>query len=222
MPPQKKVETPSRKAFLRCRTVRGSSANYSNFSAVVPSRFRIKKKQRNGRANRALAYGGPAWRLFNTLAGKQPCFYSLKYHNLFLDKKHAAMQLIYDRKTLEIWKEAIRKHIKPPYFFCLEVGKEGQIHTHVVAAIDAGLPGIKRGYNTRTIKIIKSTPKDRQRVISYMYKTPVPIWTDDDDKNAVKLPDWQQRLSDYFIALASIRKTDPNKRVPQLSGYVFR
>lgn len=199
----------------------GSKRNYSNSDLVIPSRFRIKKKQRNGRANRALAYDAPAWQLFKMLRLKRPCFYSLKHHNLFLDEKHAAKHLIYDRKTLQVWKRAIRKHIKPPYFFCLEVGKEGQIHAHVVAAIDAGLPRIKRGYNTRTIKIIKNTAADRHRVISYMYKTPVPIWTDDDDNGAEHLSDWQERLDDYFDAIEKVQEEGRHKGVPQLSDYVF-
>jgi hypothetical protein len=152
---------------------------------------------------------------------KRPCFYSLKYHNLFLDKKHAEKHLIYDRKTLEIWKKAIRKYIKLPYFFCLEVGKEGQIHAHVVAAIDAGLLKYRRGYDTRTVKIIKDTHADRRRVISYMYKTPVPIWTDDDDTDAVHLSDWQERLDNYFDALERMQREGKHKGVPQLSDYVF-
>jgi hypothetical protein len=145
----------------------------------------------------------------------------LKYHNLFLDKRHAAKHLIYDRKTLEVWKKAIRKHIKPPYFFCLEVGKDGQIHAHVVAAIDAGLLKYERGYNTRTVKIIKDTAADRHRVISYMYKTPVPIFEDCDDMKSPKLLDFQQRLDDYFNALRDIEVEGVSKDVPKLKDYVF-
>jgi hypothetical protein len=200
----------------------GSSSNYSNFVVTIPSRFRIKKKQRNGRANRALLYGGPAWQLFKMLRLKQPCFYSLKYHNLHLDKRHAAKHLIYDRKTLEVWKKAIRKHIKPPYFFCLEVGKDGQIHAHVVAAIDAGFLSYVKGYNTRTIKVIKDTDADRHRVISYMYKTPVPIFEDCDDMKSPELLDFQQRLDDYFNALGDIQVEGVSKDVPKLKDYVFK
>jgi hypothetical protein len=202
-------------------TVLSASRNYNSSGFVLPSRFRIKKKQRNGRANRALASYAPAWQLFKLLRQKRPCLYSLKYHNLFLDKRHAAKHLIYDRKTLGIWKRAIRKHIKPPYFFCLEVGQEGQIHAHVVAAIDAGLLKYVRDYNTRTVKIIKDTDADRRRVISYMYKTPVPIWTNDDDTDAVHISDWQERLDNYFDAIERIQEKGRYKDVPQLSDYVF-
>ncbi len=201
----------------------GSKRDYSNSVVTIPSRFRIKKKQRNGRANRALGYDAPAWQLFKMLRLKRPCLYSLKYHNLFLDKRHAAKHLIYDRKTLEVWKKAIRKYIKPPYFFCLEVGKEGQIHAHVVAAIDAGLLKYARGYNTRTVRIIKDTGADRHRVISYMYKAPVPIWVDDDakDEDLIHLCDWRERLDDYFDALERIQVEGRYKDIPQLSDYVF-
>jgi hypothetical protein len=202
-------------------TVLIANRNYNSSGFVLPSRFTIKKKQRNGRANRALAYGAPAWRLFKMLGLERPCFYSLKYHNLHLDIKDAAKHLIYDRKTVGIWKTAIRKHIKPPYFFCLEVGIEGQLHAHVVAAIDAGLPEYRKGYNTRTVKIIKDTHDDRHRVISYMYKTPVPLTIDFDDPNAQKLRDWQKRLDDYFDALQKIQTEGQHKDVPQLSDYVF-
>jgi hypothetical protein len=204
-------------------TVLIANRNYNSSGFVLPARFRVTKKKRNGRANRAFFYSGdvPASWLFRLLSQKQPCLYSLKYHNLFLDKRHAAKHLIYDRKTIEIWKRAIRKHIKPPYFFCLEVGIEGQLHAHVVAAIDAGLLGYRRGYDTRTVKIIKNIHADRHRVISYMYKTPVPLTVDFDDPNAKKLCDWQDRLDDYFDALQKIQAEGQHKDVPQLSDYVF-
>jgi hypothetical protein len=198
-----------------------SSKDYSNSSGAIPSRFRIKRKQRNGRANRALRYDGPAWRLFKMLESGQACLFSLQYHNLFLDKKHAAKHLIYDRATIKIWKDAIRREIRPPYFFCLEVGKEGKIHVHVIAARDAGFLEYKKGYETRTIKVIKETDADRHRVISYLQKSPVPIFGDCDDIQSAKLPDFQERLDDYFNALKRAQR-EGFREVPQLSGYVFR
>ncbi len=199
----------------------GSNRDHSNSGGVIPSRFRIKKKKRNGLANRALRYDGPAWRLFKMLESKQPCFYSLQHDHLCLDKKHTAKHLIYDRATLKVWKEAIRKKIKPPYFFCLEVGKEGKIHAHVIAVKDAGFLKYKKSYEkTRTIRIIKDTDIDRHRVISYMYKTPVPIFESCDDIQSSKLPDFQERLDDYFNALRRAKR-EGFRDVPQLSGYVF-
>jgi hypothetical protein len=200
--------------------VQGSNRDYSNSGSAIPSRFRIKRKQRNGRANRALAYDGPAQRLFKMLESEQACLFSLQYHHLFLDKKHAAKHLIYDRATLEVWKDAIQKRIKPPYFFCLEVGREGKIHAHVIAAKDAGFLEYKKGYETRTIKVIKETDADRHRVISYLQKSPVPIFVDCDDIQSAKLPDFQERLYDYFDALKRAKRAG-YRDVPQLSGYVF-
>ncbi len=198
-----------------------SNRDYNNSSVVIPSRFRIKRRQRNGRANRALGYDGPAWRLFKMLESKQPCFYSLQHDHLFLDKKHTAKHLIYDRATLKVWKDAIRKRIKPPYFFCFEVGKEGKLHVHIVAGIDAGFKEYKKSYEkTRTIRIIKDTDTDRHRVISYLHKTPVPIFESCDDIQSSKLPDSQERLGDYFNALRRAKK-EGFRDVPQLSGYVF-
>ncbi len=199
----------------------GSNRDYSNSSGVIPSRFRIKRKQRNGRANQALRVDGSAWRLFKMLESGQACLFSLQYHNLFLDKKHAAKHLIYDRATIKIWKDAIRREIRPPYFFCLEVGKEGKIHVHVIAARDAGFLEYKKGYETRTIRVIKDTDADRHRVISYLQKSPVPIFEDCDDVQSAKLPDFQKRLDEYFNALKRAKR-EWFREVPQLSGYVFR
>ncbi len=198
-----------------------SSKDYSNSSGAIPSRFRIKRKQRNGRANRALRYDGPAWRLFKMLESKQPCFYSLHHDHLFLDKKHAAKHLIYDRAIVGIWDGAVRREIRPPYFYRLEVGKEGKIHVHVIAAKDAGFLKYKKSYEkTRTIRIIKDTDADRHRVISYLQKSPVPIFEDCDDIQSAKLPDFQERLDDYFNALKRAKR-EGFRDVAQLAGYVF-
>jgi hypothetical protein len=201
--------------------VQGSNRDYSNSSGAIPSRFRIKRKQRNGRANQALAYDGSARRLFKMLESKHPCFYSLHHHHLFLDKKHTAKHLIYDRATIEIWKDASRERIKPPYFFRLEVGKEGKIHLHVIAAKNAGFLEYKKDYETRTIRLIKDTDADRHRVISYLQKSPVPIFGDCDDIQSPKLADSQERLDDYFNALKRAKR-EGYRDVPQLSGYVFK
>ncbi len=201
--------------------MQGSNGDYSNSSGAIPSRFRIKKKKRNGLANRALRYDGPAWRLFKMLESKQTCFCSLHHHHLFLDKKHTAKHLIYDRATIEIWKDASRERIKPPYYYCLEVGKEGKIHLHVIAAKDAGFLKYKKDYETRTIRVIKDTDADRHRVISYLQKSPVPIFEDCDDIQSSKLADFQERLDDYFNALKRAKR-EGYRDVPQLSGYVFK
>lgn len=192
-----------------------SNTHYSNSSYVIPSRFRIRKKQRNSRANRAL-YGesAPAFRLYRRL--RRPCFYSLHWHNLGLTAQDADKKLIYNKATIEKWKAAIAVFIKSPYFFCIEVGREGEIHAHVVADIDAGLLKYQRRYDTRTVKIIKDTALDRFRVVRYMYKSPVPIWTDDDDAKAELLPDWEERLETYYRALKRGKGL-----IPLLSGYVF-
>jgi hypothetical protein len=79
----------------------------------------------------------------------------------------------------------------------------------------------EKGYNTRTVKIIKDTDADRHRVISYMYKTPVPIFEDCDDMKSPKLLDFQQRLDDYFNALRDIQVEGVSKDVPKLSDYVL-
>ncbi len=201
--------------------MQGSNRDYSNSGGAIPSRFRIKRKQRNGRANQALAYDGPAWRLFKMLELGQACLYSLQYHHLCLDKKHAVKHLIYDRATIGVWKDAIRKRIRPPYFFCLEVGKEGKIHVHIIAAKNAGFLKYKKDYETRTIRVIKDTDIDRHRVISYLQKSPVSIFEDCDDIQSPKLADFQERLDDYFNALKRAKR-EGFRDVPQLSGYVFR
>jgi hypothetical protein len=201
--------------------VQGSSKDYSNSGGAIPSRFRIKRKQRNGLANRALAYDGPARRLFEMLESKQACLFSLQHHHLFLDKKHTAKHLIYDRANIEIWKDAPREMIKPPYYYRLEVGKEGKIHLHVIAAKDAGFLKYKKDYETRTIRVIKDTDDDRHRVISYLQKSPVPIFEDCDDVQSPKLPDFQERLDDYFNALKRAKR-EGYKDIPQLAGYIFR
>ncbi len=200
--------------------MQGSNRDYSNSGGAIPSRFRIKRKQRNGRANRALRYDGPAWRLFKMLESGQACLFSLHHRHLCLDKKHAAKHLIYDRATVGIWDGAVRREIRPPYFYRLEVGKEGKIHVHVIAAKDAGFLEYRKDYETRTIRVIKDTDADRHRVISYLQKSPVPIFEDCDDIQSAKLPDFQERLDDYFNALKRAQR-EGFRDVPQLSGYVF-
>ncbi len=92
---------------------------------------------------------------------------------------------------------------------------------HVIAAKNAGFLEYKKDYETRTIRLIKDTDADRHRVISYLQKSPVPIFGDCDDIQSPKLADSQERLDDYFNALKRAKR-EGYRDVPQLSGYVFK
>ncbi len=92
---------------------------------------------------------------------------------------------------------------------------------HIIAAKNAGFLKYKKDYETRTIRVIKDTDIDRHRVISYLQKSPVPIFEDCDDVQSSKLPDFQERLDDYFNALKRAKR-EGYKDIPQLAGYIFR
>ncbi len=185
-----------------------------------PSWFVTTRKDRNALAKEALRCNGPAWQLFKML-GAKPCLYTLKWHNLFLSSSDADKRLIHNPKTIAKWKKAVDKYIKPPYFWCLEVGIEGEIHAHLIAGYRAGFfPTIRRNENTRTIKVIGGSDTDRQNVVSYLHKTPVPLTKDHDDIKAPLLVDWEDRLLNYAQALLEMRR-EGKSRVPQIRGYVW-
>ncbi len=203
-----------------------SNPNYTKIVQTFPNKtdarslFHVTKRERDKLAETALASGGPAWQLFKML-GSLPCHYILHWDTLFLNKADADKRLILDLATIAKWKRAIRKHIRGPYYFCLEVGRKGKskglIHAHVIAGCSAGFLKYKRGYNTNVVKYIKNTDGDRKRLLSYLLKQSVGLTGDCDDLDAPFLPDASHRLSIYREAVKELGKDN----LPELRGFVL-
>jgi hypothetical protein len=199
---------PSSKAFLCGGTVIGSKEDYSVSKLWIPSRFVDSNQTRTGRARRALQQGGPGTRLFEELSYPfAPYLYSLHHHHLGLDATFARSELIYDHAAIEVWLGVIRQHIEPPYMYKFEVGKGsfltklGDLHVHLIADEDAGLPHISR--SGEIIKPIREGTAEK--LLRYMYKIPVPL------KGFA--------LIEYHTGL--IRASKKGKKLPPVSGFVW-
>ncbi len=190
----------------------------STYKTDAKSLFSVTKDERDELARAAFEDGDrPAERLFKLL-GSMPCLYTLRWPYLGLSRSEAGdKSLIYDPATIDRIKAEIRRQIKPPYAYCIEVGEEGLIHAQVVAGYDAGLPGVTRNYKTVVIEVIKNTQGDRFRVIRYIFKASVRLTVDKNDPNAELLPDANERLNGYFQAVKELGK----RNLPELRGFVF-
>ncbi len=185
------------------------SYNQFNGSTIhIPSRFRDSNQTRTSRARRALKPGRHGAKLFEELSYPfEPCLYSLHHTHLGLGADFARSELIYDHPAIEVWLMAIGQKIEAPYMYKFEVGKGsspmtlGDLHVHLIAEEDAGLLHI-----SRSGKIIKPIQKGtEEKVLRYMYKTPVPL-----KGNA---------LIEHHIGL--IRATKQGKSIPKVSGFVW-
>jgi hypothetical protein len=175
-----------------------SSRNYTVSKSGIPSRFKNSRKQKQGRANRAFRRGGPAYKLAKS--HKQTCLYTLHYHHLGLPKAFARASMIYDRHALKIWRDVLKKHFKKPYFYRFEVGRDGRLHVHVLADIDAGLLWLPRSG-----KVVKPIQKGTLiKVLIYLSKPPVPLSG--------------QALKEYEEGCEEALRI--NKSLPRVSGYV--
>lgn len=192
----------------------------STYKTDARSLFHVTKKERDELAEALLADSGPAWQLLKML-GPLPCHYALHWNTLFLNKADADKRLILDPGTIDKWRRAIEKHIKGPYYFCLEVGRKGPskglIHAHVVAGCSAGLPRYARSYTAKVAKYIKNTDDDKKRLFSYLFKPSVGITEDCDDLDAPFLPDARLRVNIFREAVKELGEGN----LPELRGFVL-
>lgn len=61
-----------------------------------------------------------------------PMAYSLKCHHLGLDKSLTRPECLYDKASVQAWKDAIDLWIPKPYLYDLETGKENKLHVHII------------------------------------------------------------------------------------------
>lgn len=190
------------------------------YKTNAKSLFTVTMDERDELARAAFEDGDrPAERLFRLL-GWGACLYTLRWPYLGLSRNEAGdKSLTYDPPTIDRIKAEIRRRIKPPYAFCIEVGEEGLIHAQVIAGYSAGLPGVTRDFKTKVVKRLKNTHGDRFKVIRYvLFKGSVRLTIDKNDPNAQLLPDANERLSNYFDAVKKLGKDN----LPELRGFVFR
>lgn len=191
-----------------------------DYKTDAKSLFSVTVDERRELATAAFEDGDrPAERLFRLL-GWGVCLYTLRWAYLGLSCSEAADKgLIYDPLTIDRIKAEIRRRIKPPYAYGIEVGEEGLIHAQVVAGYSAGLPGVTRDFKTNVVKRVKNTEKDWHRTLGYvLFKGSVRLTIDKDDPNAELLPDAKERLDSYFQAVKELGK----ENLPELRGFVFR
>lgn len=71
--------------------------------------------------------------------------YNLHAEHLDLPPECAEAARLCCRRNIRRWLQAIRAKLKGPLYWCLEVGENGRVHVHVLAAGDAGLLHLPRG-----------------------------------------------------------------------------
>ena len=164
---------------------------------LLPSRFINSSQRRTGRARRALRNGdGPAARLYASVTALY--LYSLHAEHLALPQMLTAPKMIYVHDAVRSWREAVRHHLRPPYYYRLEVGREHRLHVHVLANRDAGLLHLPR--DRELIKPVY----DLEGMLKYLAKPPVPLS--------------DEALVEYQNAVK--RASESGRRLPNLSGFV--
>jgi hypothetical protein len=198
----------------------GSAKYHTRSIRASKSRFLDSAKKKNGKFNKAIKAGNPAYRLFKELSYPfEPCHYSLHHHHLKIDKKMAASKYLYDHLVIKAWKIRIRQFIEPPYFFKFEVGDEdengnlGNLHVHLITDVDAGLLWIPRSAKSRIIKPI-TDPADFRRRLIYLYKPAA-------RKSEKAKTEYFEALSRILEENTRLPKSKQRKQPPQISGYVW-
>ncbi|MDQ3398602.1 MAG: hypothetical protein M3511_12695 [Deinococcota bacterium] len=90
------------------------------------------------------AFGdGDGWAFRLTANLPQPCAYTLHASHLELPETCSDPANFYCPNNRDLWKGAIRRALKPPLHWKLELGE--RVHVHIIAGHDAGLLHLPRG-----------------------------------------------------------------------------
>lgn len=89
--------------------------------------------------------GGEGWVCRFLWPVPDPYRYNLHAEHLGLPPECAEAALLLCPRNVRWWVRALRAKLKGPLYWCLEVGENGRVHVHVLAAGDAGLLHLPRG-----------------------------------------------------------------------------
>lgn len=131
-----------------------------------PDAFSDSPRRRRMRAARALAPGGWAERLLGSI--EAPHGYSLHSGHLQLPDEAADPERLNDPANVALWGSAIRRELRGPLYYKLELGEGERVHCHVIAAHDAGLLQLPR--DGKVIQPLHDPPG----WIAYLMKPPAP------------------------------------------------
>lgn len=132
----------------------------------APDAFSDSPRRRRMRAARALAPGGWAERLLGSI--EAPHGYSLHSGHLQLPAEAADPERLNDPDNVALWVSAIRRELRGPLYYKLELGEGERVHAHVIAAHDAGLLQLPRDGE------IVQPLYDPPGWIAYLMKPPAP------------------------------------------------
>lgn len=164
----------------------------------LPARFRDNRRRERAKANKLLAEGSPGARLVERCGTYGVWFYTLDANDLGLDPSLERPECLYDQGAVECWVRALAREFgKAPYFWRLEVGREGRVHLHVLSSRNAGCHHIVRG----SLKCQRAKPGELAKVLRYMLKAEPPT---------------QENVRAYEKA---VKRAGGEQYLPQTSGF---
>ncbi len=132
-----------------------------------PDYFVDNTRSRRDQTRRAFDHGtGWAARLVSSL--ETPAHFSLHTEHLDLSREAAAPALLFDRRNVDRWKQAIKRHFTGPCRWKLELGRCGRVHAHILANLDDGPAELPRGG-----QVVKPCLHYLDAVVGYVTKPPL-------------------------------------------------
>lgn len=161
----------------------------------LPPEFVDSSKRINSQANRAFADDGPATALFAKLSN--PYLFTVHGDKLGIAERYRHARCIRSKKALAVWRDALKETFTGCYLFKFEVALESdELHVHLIADEQAGLPELVRG--SKACKPVTN----KKGIIRYLNKPPCyPI---------------RKRVKEYVRA----KKCVGDSKLPEVSGYM--
>lgn len=160
-------------------------------------RFQDIRKRQKARANEMLKPGNAGDRLLKRCNGEL-WHYTLSAKDLSLSKSLERCEALFNPATVEIWLRAISKAFgTAPYFWRLEIGRDGRVHAHLLSSKNAGLPHLIRG--SEKCKPVRAG--DEAKELAYLLK---------------RIPPTPENIRAYQRA---VQRLGGEQHLPQTSGY---
>jgi hypothetical protein len=177
------------------------SLYYLSFPDFAPDKFYSTTWQRKAKARRALRPVGFATKLFNQLDHPNTAiyFYSLHMTHLGLPVDYADPRYLYAPVIIQEIKAAIEKNIPKPFYWKIEVGRDGAVHVHIIGPYAPLLDHLVFE-GSKVAQPVQ--PGTEVQLLAYLSKPPAPF-----------------TAANYGIYLAS-KAHKQTAQLPRLSGQI--
>jgi hypothetical protein len=160
--------------FLADRTPAQQAQEYfDRYPNYPPDRFYTSTRQRKAKAKHTLQLSGWATKLLGQLGHPTTpaFFYTLSVANLGLPIDYADPRYLYAPTVIAEIKAAIAKHIPKPFYWRVEVGRDGAVHVHLIAQA-APLLSYLAGEGSKRVQAIR--PGTELALLAYLAKPTAP------------------------------------------------